>query len=47
MTNNNTLTAEVIQAPCRYELSRLDADGDEVVTETVEIAYESFVAESQ
>ena len=33
--------------PCRYELSRLDANGGEPVTETVEIAYESFVAESQ
>ncbi len=33
--------------PCRYELSGLDADGDEVVTETVEIAYDYFVAETQ
>ncbi len=28
--------------PCRYELSRLDAVWDEVVTETVDIAYEHF-----
>lgn len=28
--------------PCRYELSALDANGSEVITETVEIAFEYF-----